>query len=170
MSEALECAGDRILQLVREAEAKGWCTRPFCTTCGNGELRSRLAAIPDLTEHLIRLNLDEIVSGPSGVDSLTIMMLTQSVDWDQVLEAWMPRASENTRLLDLVLFRVIGRRMPFQRSQPMKAWVKASVERACRSGDESLVESLVYVLGVSGEGLDAYSELVAVARDLSEQS
>jgi hypothetical protein len=160
--------GNRVIGLIREAAARNWCVRPFCTTCGSMDFRRALEEIPDLTSELVSLDIGELYRLPDGEDGLAVIMLTQRVDWDQVLEAWIPRIGENARMADIVLFRVIGSRTPFQRSQVMKDWIESCIRLVVQTWDTSLIESLVYVLGVHGEGLSRYPTLLAVAREVGE--
>ena len=159
---------NRVIQLVREAKSRDWCVKPFCTTCGNRDFRQALKTVPDLTTELVGLDIDDLGRIPCGVDCLTIIMQTQDVEWDSILATWMPRVADNVRLADAVLFRVIGRLMPFQRTQTMQNWIQSCIELACKTKDTSLVESLVYVIGVRGEGIEERPDFLAVARDVGE--
>jgi hypothetical protein len=165
-----DASSNRVIQLVREAAVRNWCLRPFCTTCCNMNFRRALEGISDLTLELVSLDISELHDLPNGEVCLTIITSTQRVDWDRILAAWNPRIGEDARLADLVLFRIIGRNLPFQRSQAMRDWIAVCAELAVKTKDASLIESLVYVLGVHGEGLSAYPTLLTVAREVGEVS
>lgn len=160
------------VSLVAEAERKHWCMRNFCTTCGAMEFRNALAERGGplgigLCEALCDLDPDELVALPRWDEAIVVALgdLGLPGQFVDVLEAWLPRAGTVVAWDDVVLFRFI-RHLP--RTEAVReGWIRAAIPNAVRTGDRSLVETLLLVLGSeAGE----HPDLAALARAFAGRS
>jgi hypothetical protein len=156
--------------LVKLAGRSRWRTDLYCTTCGNTEFRTRLAALDNgfggrLSDLLSNLDLDEYTALGKWLDCLRIAFvdLPFASQRDSVLTNWLPYARKNVRFADGILYYIIR----YLHGDIRESWVSSCVDLALGSKDSSLVESLVWVLG---SDLVRYPHLVDVAHDLTATS
>jgi hypothetical protein len=164
---------NKLIDLFRRVEPENWCTNYGCTTCGAMPFRTALRELrdtgnPDLVTSLIELPLDELQQFPFWDDALRIAMLEADPMKHRkaILSAWTSKIRSNPRVADVVLYYVLR--------QPMSGfvfgvdekeeWIKACAAVAVETGDASLVESLVAVLG---NRISNYEGLVEMARALT---
>lgn len=156
-------------QLVKTAETSKWCTRIYCTTCGNGEFRKSLTAMGDgigfrLADALAGLDINEYTTLTNWDDCLRIAFLHLPFppQREKVLNSWLPHIDLNIRFADVVLFYIV-RYVPLD-DVARRGWISSCANLAVNSKDASLVESLVWVLG---RNVRTYPELLQVANHLS---
>jgi hypothetical protein len=141
------------LEAVALARANRWCTSPSCTTCGAHEFRRALlkGGRHKLAEALATVDLEKVQRRLDWRDSLRLALdhLDSAELKDQVLTAWYPQLREQISIADFVLFYYVRRGALFapMSVELLKQWRDRCVELACESRDESLLESLIYVLG-----------------------
>ena len=159
------------IDLLRTAEAKKWCVKPFCTTCGAMEYRSALADLVlappgPLFRLLGEVTQADLVPFREWQDALWLafMTLLGSSQVDEVLAVWVERPASDVRLTDLVLFRIVRN---MRVSPTRQAWIDRAAGMALRTRDFSLVESLILVLGPQAR---QYPDLIAVAQELAAGS
>src|SRR5947209_6249183 len=139
-------------QLVETAAASDWCTRIYCTTCGNGEFRKSVTAIGDgigfgLSDALADLDISQYTTLRNWDDCIRIAFLHLPFppQREKVLMRWLPQLDLNIRFADVVLFYVVRY---LESDDPVRqAWISSCAKLAVKSNDTSLVESLVWVLG-----------------------
>lgn len=157
-------------ELVKLATRSRWCTSLYCTTCGNMEFRTRLAALDNglggpLSNLLLNLDLDELTSAGAWLDCLRIAFihLPFAPQRDGLLNCWLPYARTNVRFADGVLYYII----PHSRGEVRESWIGSCVDLALETKDASLVESLIWVLRSE---LPRYPKLVNEAHLLTQTS
>src|SRR5688572_11933413 len=101
-------------QLVQKAAELNWCTRIYCTTCGNGEFRKSLTAMGDgigfrLADALSALDINEYTRLKNWDDCLRIAFLHLPFppQREKVLTRWLTQLDLNIRFADVVLFYVV---------------------------------------------------------------
>ncbi len=154
------------LLILREAVAKSWCMRPYCTTCGAMEFRSALQALGGklggpLVNALADVSLDELTSLPEWDDAVEIAVrdLAFPAQAPSLLESWLARADQNLEFFDFVLYRIV-RYLP--EGHPVRAqWVTRAISIATQTRDFSLAESLILML--RDRALD-HPELMDIAK------
>jgi len=142
---------NRFLSLLHVARRNRWCTRP-CTTCGASDFRAELRQLgTELADDLADLDLSALEETPGWDDALRLAFdeLQTPELKDQVLTMWLPQIDRHIRLADLVLFYYVRRGALFvpMSIEIIQQWLAKCIELASQTGDESLVESLVYTLG-----------------------
>jgi hypothetical protein len=155
-----------VTTILEQAAAERWCTRSGCGTCGAAEYQSTLLTLvkrdPDgyatdlaRVEPISWYNLEDV----GGAVGLAFAELPNAQTVDAVLRTWMMCLQQHTRLIDAVLFYVIraGKASEAMR----KNWMSLARAEALRTGDPSLLESLVYTLGPA---LWRDEELLDIAR------
>lgn len=159
------------IDLLRTAETRKWCVKPFCTTCGAVEYRAALddlvfAPPGPLYRLMSQVTQADLVPFRGWQDAvwLAFMALPLPSHVESVLTAWVEHPATDVRLTDLVLFRIIKRIPP---SAVREAWIDRGVAMALQTGDFSLVESTVLVLGARTR---EYPELMAVAERMAADS
>ncbi|MBC7929889.1 MAG: hypothetical protein H7Z38_04905 [Rubrivivax sp.] len=159
-------------QLVKKASELNWCTQIYCTTCANGEFRKDLKQLGggnsfELAQVLADLDIDEYSWLRDWDDCLRIAFLHLPFpgQHEKILSSWIPKLNKNIRFADVVLFYIV-RSLPFG-IETSRAWISACVNLAVNSKDESLVESLVWVLRSE---LPKYDGLIHTAKHLSATS
>jgi hypothetical protein len=159
-------------QLVKKASELNWCTQIYCTTCANGEFRKSLKQIGDgnsfeLAQALADLNIDEYIRLRIWDDCLRIAFLHLPFpgQHEKILNSWIPKLDRNIRFADVVLFYIV-RSLPFGK-EVSRAWISACVDLAASFKDESLVESLIWVLR---SDVAKHEELLRIAQNLSATS
>ena len=144
------------LEILNRAEANKWCSNPRCTTCGARELRLAIRSLftrTDVTpaEELSKMDLRSLTGNRSWTGAIRIALeeLPSSEDMDHVLMSWLPQLDQHIRLADVVLFYFVRGGAAFARIEieTAREWIRACEAIALRCVDESLLESLVYVLG-----------------------
>lgn len=158
-------------QLVRKASELSWCTRIYCTTCANGEFRNALKQIGGdsfgLAQALADLDIDEYVRLRNWDDCLRIAFLYLPFpgQHEKILNCWVSKLNRNIRFADVVLF-YIARSLPFGK-EVSRTWISACVDLATSFKDESLIESLIWVLR---SGVAEHEELLSIAQSLGATS
>ena len=162
-----------LLDLMREGTRYKWCMTPYCTTCGSLEYRNKLKNLAGplgggpLANALDEIDIDELMRIPRWQDGLLIAVidLPISMQVDGVLKAWLPKATQNIRFADYVLFK-ITKHLPRQ-SDTRRDWINACKTMAVDTKDFSLVESLILVLGQDAKN---QPELLGIAADFARTS
>jgi hypothetical protein len=167
---AKKIMANEFTELVRLAGKSRWCTSLYCTTCGNGEFRSRLAALDNgfggrLSNLLSELDLNEYTTLGDWLDCLRLAFihLPFAPQRDAALKNWLPYARTNVRFADGVLFYIIR----YVSGEIRESWIASCVDLAIESKDTSLIESLVWVVH---SDLTRYPDLVDVAHNLAATS
>jgi hypothetical protein len=157
-------------ELVKLTTRSRWCISLYCTTCGNMEFRTRLAALDNglggpLSNLLASLDLDELTRTGAWLDCLRIafMHLPFAPQRDGLLKAWQPYGRTNVRFADGVLYYII----PYSGDDVRESWIASCVDLALETKDASLVESLIWVLR---SDLPRYQKLMNEAHLLTETS
>ena len=160
---------NHFLETLRRAKQEKWCVRLGCTTCGSTDFRSTLHKIGagPLADALANMNLDELVSLPDWDDALLIAMVDLPLPGqiEYPLEFWLPRAEENIRFFDVVLYRLV--RHLSKDSRVRALWITKGIALSVQSMDFSLVESLLLTL--RDEAVQ-HAELVRVGKLYAAQS
>jgi hypothetical protein len=137
-------------ELLAQANDRGWCVQPYCTTCGSREYRTALKEF-NVTEALCQVDIENLASFRNWDDALRIALgeISGPTEMDSVLGAWLPQIHRNAELADIVLFYFVRRSVLFAPMgvEMVRAWTQACIVLACRERHESLVESLIYCLG-----------------------
>lgn len=141
-------ASNALLDMLQTATDRGWCTTPYCTTCGSREFRGSLALLVDLNDALLDLDPAQLMRFSNWVGSLELVGLHARgrVDWSLVLARWISHVDELPRFADVVLFRLIfkgGLGSPGTRD----AWLSECARVAMLRKDVSLLESVVLTGG-----------------------
>lgn len=167
---------NRVLEIMRQAEEKNWCTRPGCTTCGSNEYRSALRSLNDgarkgLGSGLASVDLRELQTLRDWSDSVQIALVeaAASDQLDEVLEAWLPEIPAHPRVADLVLFYFVkrGALIAGMSVDILKTWVNACVELAVSTQDSSLIESLLYS---APDALKDHADGLEVAKSVARRN
>jgi hypothetical protein len=156
LAEALDLA------LVREL-----CTKPTCTTCGAGPYQELMrqaagsgAFLRDLekVDALVWQRFDE----PRGAVAFALAALPGPEARASVLEAWLVRDLPSW-LYDSVAYDVLRTQdvLPLTRER----WVSMAEKLACVDRNESLVETLLWLLGSEAREREA---LMRLAEELAE--
>lgn len=151
------------VDLLVKAEKKRWCVRPFCTTCGSRDFRTRLAEIESLAEDLRKTHPSELLEHRSWSDALRITADDfRFMDWDSILQSWLLESGDNINFLDHVFFYLIAN-IPCK-SETREKWVNVCIATALGSKNPSLLESLIRVLDATASN---HSELIEIALEIS---
>jgi hypothetical protein len=159
-------------QLVEKASELSWCTQIYCPTCAKGEFRKSLKQIGgknsfELAQALTDLDIDEYTKLRNWDDCLRIAFLHLPFpgQHEKILNSWIPKLDRNIRFADVVLFYIVCS-LPFGK-EVSRAWISACVDLATSFKDESLIESLIWVLR---SDVAKHEELLRMAQDLSATS
>lgn len=143
-----------------------WCLQPWCTLDGNWEYWTALRALGDFYADLAALMAPDLEALPNWQNALHIALIdtwpSRLDAWDSLLAAWLPQIPGHPRFADGVLFHVV-RHMPIK-TLSAQAWVSSCAALAAEVADESLVESLLIVLGPA---TTSYPDLASVALRIS---
>ncbi len=159
-------------QLVEKAAEMNWCTKIYCTTCLNSDFRRRLEQLAGgtgfgLVEPLCSLEVRNYTRLRDWDDCLQMafMHLPLPEQREKILEAWLEKVNDNIRFADVVIFYIV-RSLP-SKMKVQKSWIEACASLACRSEDESLVESLAWTLR---SDISKHPDLFQIAKALSASS
>lgn len=153
------------VDLLVKAEKEHWCVTYFCTTCGGPDFRTRLAEIEmdSLAEDLRKTHPHELLAHPSWSDALRITANDfRLMNWDGILQSWLPEVGENIDFLDHVLFYLIN--YVACKSETRELWVNVCISTALGNKNPSLLESLIRILGTSAA---THPELIKTALEIS---
>jgi hypothetical protein len=146
---------NEFLKAIRLARENRWCTNPVCTTCGAHDFCAVLKkrGLGNLADDLATVDLNALRRNGEWRDPLRLALdqLASPELEDRVFLAWYPQLDSQIAVADLVLFYFVRRGALFA---PMSVEVLTKrrdkcVELACKTHDESLLESLIYTLGHS---------------------
>lgn len=161
--------GNIFIEIVHKAEQNNWCTIPYCTTCGNTEIRNELRNIAglggsELANMLSEIAPSEIMKLPNWTDCirLSFFEITYPGHQEKVLNSWLINLENQVYFADPILFYVV-RTLPFGLSVG-KNWVVKCVSMATETKNESLVESLIWTLK---EKIREYPDLLHLAQQLT---
>ena len=139
------------VEIVQRASQLGWCTRPYCTTCGNQEIRAELRKVAGesgfgLAEQLSQLSPSEIVLLPDWDNGIRLAFFEIVLPGPQerILESWLERLDKEIDFADVVLFYIV-RSLPFGQSVGTR-WIEKCIPLALDTHNESLIESLLWIL------------------------
>ena len=157
---------------VAKVAANNWCVDPSCGKCGfHGyrlALRNLGGAGGELLRHaLIEIDPHELMCLPYWDFALAVALqsISSPEHLNEILDAWLPRVGLALAFDDAVLFRTV-RYLPA--TLPTRGrWIRSAIHHAISSRYESLVETLLIVLGPSAR---RYPELLAVAQELAPSS
>ena len=160
------------LELLRQAVARRWCMKPYCTTCGARDFRSALRQIGGplggpLAQALEDVDLDKLTSLPEWEGALEIAVLDIPLGdlAISLLESWLERAHLNLRFFDLVLYRLV-RGLP-DKHPVREKWIAKAITLAVQTQDFSLVESLILTLRRKAL---AHDQLMDIAAGFAKES
>ena len=158
--------------IISKAHEQKWCVTPYCTTCGSREYRNALQELSGplgggLANALADIDLQEISLLPNWQDALlvAIMDLPISQQVEGVLEAWLPKISDNIALADLILYKIV--RYMRKDNAIRNNWIDRCIDIAINSRNFSLIESLLLVLRREAWN---YRKLIAIAKEYSYSS
>lgn len=155
------------LDLIDKADLHHWCTRPWCTTCGARPLRDGIRDIPDLQAALESIDIEQLTAHRDWADIVHIMVLDHwsSIDWDPVLERWLPYAAQHATFADRILFTA---NLVYKCSPPLRErWFATCIDLALRTKHDSLLETLLLTCAPDHP---QYAELLAEAKSRHAQS
>ena len=143
---------NRFLKILESARGSKWCMNLYCTTCGAMEFRSAMKQLGDgLADELASLDLSALTEMPNWDETLRLVLddFRKPELMDRVLTAWLPQLDRNIRVADLILFYYVRRGSIFapMSIEVLQRWCDKCIELAVKTGDESLVESLIYTVG-----------------------
>jgi len=163
-------------ELLRQAVAKGWCTKVFCTTCAAKEYRQALHMIviekyESLTRIFAEVDLSELESFPNWQDALRIALddIGERLSRDDVFLAWMPALDSHIAVADLILFYYVRQGTLFSSISPSvgNEWTSKCIELAQETRNDSLIESLIYTLR---QDYKNHPQLESLENELSHQN
>ncbi len=156
------------VEVVQKASQLRWCTQPYCTTCGNREIRGELRQLAgkggfELARMLSELRPPDIVALPNWENCIRLAFfeITLPGPQERVLESWVNYLDREIYFADVVLFYVV-RSLPFGQSVG-KLWIDKCISLALSTQDESLIESLLWTLG---KEVDTYADLFNLAHQM----
>lgn len=142
---------NKFSEIVQKAQKLGWCTIPYCTTCGNLEIRNEFRKISEdggfeLSNQLAQLSPSEIVNLPNWEDYIRLAFIEILLPGpkEKILEAWILKLDEEIYFADVVLFYII-RSFPLEMTIT-KDWINKCILLAINFKNESLIESLIWSL------------------------
>lgn len=160
------------LKTLSQAAEQSWCIQPYCTTCGARIFRAALRAIGGelggpLADALVNVNMDELTSLPKWDDAIEIAVrdLPLPGQATSLLESWLPRADENIRFFDVVLYKLV-RYLPEEHPVREK-WIAKGIALAAQSEDFSLVESMILTLRAKSV---QHEQLIILAKQFAAES
>lgn len=161
-----------LINSLKKAQEKNWCTKFLCTTCGAIEFRTELQNISGeerllLVDDLKEINIAELEKQPNWKGGLLIALHDLQIKAliDEILDTWLSIKTEHLIFYDFVLFKVINN-LPKQ--NPVRSrWINRCAELALETKDFSLVESLILVLESDAIG---YPELISIANEYAKKS
>ena len=167
---------NRFMGLLRQLNAKRWCTDPHCTTCGAMPFRSAFNALYEhdlrgLADDLASMDLTELqqARGWDGALRIVFDCLDEPGLRERVFNAWLEKLDAQPRIADFVLFHYMRHGSLFGRisNDLLSRWVEQCEAIALESSDASLVESLVYTLG---DGIRSNRPLTYLVDRLADRS
>ena len=143
---------NRFLEILHHAAEKKWCTNPECNTCGAMEYRAAIRQLgDDIAVALSTLDLTELVRQPDWDEKLRLALneIRKAEVMDRILTAWLPQLNHQIRLADFILFYYVRRGALFapMSVEVLRQWREKCIDIAVRTGDVSLVESLICTVG-----------------------
>jgi hypothetical protein len=160
---------NRFLEILHHAAEKKWCTNPECNTCGAMEYRAAIRQLgDDIAVALSTLDLTELTRQPDWDEKLRLALneIRKAEVMDRILTAWLPQLDHQIRLADFILFYYVRRGALFAPMSiaVLEQWRDSCIELAVKTGDESLVESLICTVG----DYRKHPELAEVVRSMAE--
>ena len=161
---------NRYLSILNRAEKLGWCVKPYCTTCGAQQFRDALNSFGgdnnhQLAQALATLDLDDLMQHRSWHNGLRLALdeIRDPLVMDSILTSWLPHLRHHIPVADLVLFYFVRRGALFapMSEEILKRWIGVCTSIAIRTRNESLLESLVYVLGSKVAAVSELSKVIA---------
>ena len=177
MADKNRSCDNRFVEAVATAQKEKWCVAPWCTTCGHQDFRAATTRIDDgttnLTKELCDLPIAELTKYHGWVDCLrSVFERSHPITHKgmvTVLETWCntPDTLESgaIRFCDVVLF--YGVRRLILEPDLRRRWIEKCERMALATHDESLVESMIYVLG---SAVRKHHGLFSLAEKLSANS
>jgi hypothetical protein len=161
-----------LLNIIRKAYERKWCTEPYCTTCGGREYRDALNELAgplggSLANALEEINPQDLISIPNWQDALLIAIFDVpfSPQLEGVLQAWLPKIPNNIFFADFVLYKIV-RHLPTDNEMKNK-WIESCVSIVLDTNNFSLIESIILVL--RKDALN-YPNLIAIAEEQAKTS
>jgi hypothetical protein len=139
------------LGLVQRVVPENMCVSFPCTTCGAGQFRSELRSLnkeddEGLTKALRQASIEELMALPKWGECLRwALHEIQRTSVGPLLEVWLGQTNLPVQFIDYVLYYVV-RHLPDTVSAK-RTWIDRCIGVAVATGDESLTESIVFVLG-----------------------
>lgn len=156
-----------VIEIMQEGIRNNWCMEPGCTTCGCRRYVDALKGLSGiaggpLVDSMSNIDFDDLKAIHGWRDALLIAaMVTPNLE--PVLRSWLPRAIEDIRIVDGILFEIVRRY--YGKSDIREQWESAGTALALETGDFSLTESLILTMRSS-----APEELQSLARNHAESS
>jgi hypothetical protein len=142
-----------------------------CTTCDAGDYRTAVRALAEsLAIELGRIDLHALQTVPEWRDGVrTAMVEVPLTQREAIFKAWLPQVRSNIAVADWVLFYCIRPGILFtgMSKETRAEWVRACVELAVDTHDESLVESLIYTLHGKQHENQELREVIAAVEETS---
>ena len=140
--------------------------------CGANEFRQALRERgTKVADDLATVDLDALEASPDWFNGVRLALdeLQNPELKDRVFTAWLPQMDRHVRVADFVLLYCVRRGALFapMSIELLRQWIAKCVDLASRTGDESLVESLIITLG---HRYNEYPELAAVVGRLARVS
>ncbi|MDB4712366.1 hypothetical protein OAF35_06815 [Verrucomicrobiales bacterium] len=100
------------IEIINLAKEKGWCMKPFCTTCGCCEFRGELRKLSEeyesgLVDALCATSLSALQNSLNWKDAVRVSLgdISDGKGLDKVLKSWLPNLKENIGGSGSILFR-----------------------------------------------------------------
>ncbi|GAB6283328.1 MAG: hypothetical protein STSR0008_20900 [Ignavibacterium sp.] len=167
--EQVNSIKNSFVEIALKAAELRWCTEPYCTTCGNQEIRNELRKISkdggfELAKQLSELSPSDIVNLPNWDNCIRLAFFEIVLlgPKEKVLEAWFSKLDKEIYFADVILFYII-RSLSFEMSVT-KEWINKCISLAIDFKNESLIESLIWTLGVN---INKYPNLFEIANKMT---
>jgi hypothetical protein len=158
-----------LYSLLATASFHRWCVRRNCSTCGSNQYRTEIKRLASddgapLAEALRSIAPIRLVTCRDWEDGLVIAFdsLPTAQQGESVLRSWLAQAGQSPRFDDVVLFRIL--RFTSRYAGIRELWIDAAIPDAVRRKDESLLETLLLVLGRSAS---KHEDLVRAASEIA---
>lgn len=164
-----------LLSIIAQAHEQGWCTEPYCSTCGSLDYRKRLKQLAGdlggpLANALDEIDIAELTALPNWSGALQIAFIDLPLGRLQAegaLRRWLPQLPNHVDFADQVLFRIV--RYLSSTSELKAKWIDVCVDIATKTKNHSLVETLILVLESKATEYPALLEAATAHAKVSRQ-
>lgn len=164
-----------LLDIIAQAHEQGWCTEPYCTTCGSLDYRKKLREFAGdlggpLANALEDIDIGKLTAIPNWRGALDIAFMTLPlgrIQAEGALRCWLSKLADHIDFADHVLFRIVRFLPP---ASELKAqWIKSCLGIATTTQNHSLVESLILILENKATGYPSLMEAATKHAQTSRQ-